>query len=129
MDIRTRVYGLAQVFLQFLLLCPIGRPQLYTSGNILLPSLSPRSPLALPSLSPRSPLALPSLSPRSPLALPSLSPRLPSLSPRSPLALPSLSPPSPFPSSSHTMPDTEWKLVSEKDLRAELRGMILQRAG
>jgi hypothetical protein len=55
MDIRTRVYGLSQIFLQFLLLCPIGRPQLYVS-------------------------------------------------------------------------DDEWKLISEKDLRAELRQMIMKRA-
>eukprot|EP00026_Physarum_polycephalum_P013594 Phypoly_transcript_14011.p1 GENE.Phypoly_transcript_14011~~Phypoly_transcript_14011.p1 ORF type:complete len:248 (+),score=43.30 Phypoly_transcript_14011:28-744(+) len=54
MDIRTRVYGLGQIFVQFLLLCPIGRPQLYVN-------------------------------------------------------------------------DTEWKLVSEKDLRADLRRMIFQR--
>jgi len=55
MDIRTRVYGLGQIFVQFLLLCPIGRPQLYAN-------------------------------------------------------------------------DSEWKLVSEKDLRAELRSMIFRRA-
>jgi len=53
-DARTRAFGLSQIFVQFLLLSPVGRPQLYVS-------------------------------------------------------------------------DTEWKLISEKDLRAELRRKILQR--
>jgi len=33
LDPRTRVYGLSQLFLQFLLLCPVGRPQIYVSDT------------------------------------------------------------------------------------------------
>jgi len=33
MDVRTRVYGLSQIFIQFLLLCPMGRPQVYINDT------------------------------------------------------------------------------------------------
>jgi len=33
MDVRTRVYGLSQILVQFLLLCPMGRPQVYINDT------------------------------------------------------------------------------------------------
>jgi len=33
LDARSRVYALSQIFLQFLLLCPVGRPQIYASDT------------------------------------------------------------------------------------------------